>query len=116
MRREGVKAKKARLLLLPLCGNSRRELVYLLCLIKHSVLISPSLLVPQDVNTVSVLLHFFSPSTVSLPRSPVKDEKGPATVNAVCRDTDLEGALPLVPAASGLFELNGFGAFLVISR
>jgi hypothetical protein len=115
MRREGVKAKKARLLLLPSCSNSRGEPVYMLCLIKHSVLISLSLLVLQDINTISILLHFFSPSTVSLPRSPMKDEKGLATVNAICRNTDLEGALPLVPAASGLLKPNSFSAFLVIS-
>ena len=46
----------------------------------------------------------------------MKNEKGLAIVNAIYRDTDLEGALPLVLAALGLLESNGFSAFLIISR
>lgn len=73
---------------------------------KHRVLIALGLRVPDNLNVFGISPCFLLPLAVSS-FSPYEDEEELASLNAICKDTDLESGLALVLATSRLLEPDG---------
>ena len=110
---ESVKAKESRLLVRANSGVLRRVSPLPLQPCKHRSLICPGLRVPDNLNVFSILLLLFLSPTISF-LSSLEDEKGLASIDAVCIDADLKSGFPLVPATSRLLNPNSLCPFVVI--